>query len=345
MKREGKSRGRWNLLALSGARCGICLPLVIFLCGSGYALAQEQGAPISVVASETIMNFGSPVFLLNNFAKAISGIKTENSAYAGKYEDFKNSAGGKYLETAATLQGIGANVPAAGDGELLFIQNDSALRGAMPFAAGNLLAIAHRDGFVSLYSSNGFIPSKSSKTEIMKGDYIGILANAQGSGKGSYQFRLYDGKSKLWANPALFIQDFNDSVPPKIKQIALLGEKEAYIAENRKNVMQAVPQGNYLLAASIVDPRYKNESVSGLFRIKAVFNGQVIADRKLDSALIAEHGLIFLDMQAPSSSSVDDEGRLLLGKLFLPSGRHTLEVSAYDYVGNEARFSWQFAVQ
>ncbi|MHB9151495.1 MAG: hypothetical protein ACYC2S_02535 [Spirochaetales bacterium] len=323
----------------------IALSVLLSLCGSAPVFAQEAGAPINLVDSDTIVRFGFPVFLDYKALESIGSPQNGNSTDLARSFSFDDSAGGKYLETGVILQGIGLNIPSAGDGELLFIQNAQALSGGMPAAAGNFLAIAHRDGFISLYSAKDFIPSSASKTEIRKGDSIGIAARAPGSENANYLFRLYDGKSRLWANPALFIQGFNDSVSPKITQIALLGEKETYIAENRKNVTQMIPQGSYLLAVSVVDPRYRNESISGLFRLKAVLNGQIIADKKLDSARVTENGLSFMEMQAPSSNSVDKAGRLLLGKQFLPNGKHTLEVFAYDYAGNEAKFTWQFSAR
>ncbi len=134
MKREGKSRERWNSLARRRAKCGIVLSLAIFLFGGGHTSAQDQGAPIGLADSETIVDFGSPVFLFNNAAEAIAGRRIENSAGLGEYGGFKNSAGSRYLETGATLQGIGVNVPAAGDGNCFRQKLRISL--GMPFAGG-----------------------------------------------------------------------------------------------------------------------------------------------------------------------------------------------------------------
>lgn len=327
------------------ALLGIALASSLLLGGGRAVFAQEGGPPISLVDRETTVRFGFPEFLDYSSAELIGKPQYRNSAAMTGASSFYNSAGGRYLDTGAILQGMEQDIPAAGDGEVLFIQNTRALSGGLPSAAGNFLAIAHRDGFISLYSAKGFAPSVEGKSEIRKGDSIGIAAIAVGSENASYLFRLYDGKSRLWANPALFIQGFNDSVQPKIAQIALLGEKETFIAENRKNAAQTIPQGDYLLAVSVVDPHYGNESISGLFRLKAVLNGQIVADKKLDSARVTENGLSFMEIPAPSSNGVDDSGRLLLGKQFLPSGKHTLEVFAYDYAGNEAKFTWQFSAR
>lgn len=345
MKEAKSAMGKRHAFPRRLAPFGIALALSLSFVAGPHAFAQDGGSPINLVDRETIVRFGFPVFLDSMPEESIGDPRNRSSAALAGSSSFADSAGGKYLDTGAILQGKGQNIPSAGDGELLFIQGTRALSGGLPSAAGNFLAIAHRDGFISLYSANGFTPSAAGKSEIRKGDSIGIAERALGSENADYLFRLYDGKSRLWANPALFIQGFNDNAQPKITQIALLGEKETYLAENRKNAAQTIPQGNYLLAVGVVDQRYGNESVSGVFRLKAVLNGQIIADKKLDSARVAENGLSFMDMPAPSSNSVDKAGRLLLGKQFLPSGKHTLELFAYDYTGNEARFTWQFSAR
>ena len=334
-----------NSFSCRKSRHSVFWVLAIAICGSGTVMAQSQGAPIEAVANETRVYFGSPVFLFDNNDAIAAGLNASNSISATDSINFWESAGGKYLETGAILQGAGKSVPAAGDGKVLFIQENTALKGRMPRAAGNFLALAHRDGFVSLYSSKDFLPKSLDKSEIMKGETIGSASADPRTGNAGYFLRVYDGTSKLWVNPALFIQGLDDRIPPKIKQIALVGSKGTITAENRINVMQTLPQGDYLLAANVVDPLYGKESISGLFRLKVVFDGQIVADRKLDSARITERGLAFFDLEAPSSKGVDEEGRLLLGKVFLPSGKHTLAFFAYDYSGNEASFTWKFIVQ
>ena len=143
---------------------------------------------------------------------------------------------------------------------------------------------------------------------LAKGDLIGSVVGTPGSQKASYMLRVYDGTSGLWVNPAFFIQGLDDRAAPKIMQIALSGQGKTYIADNQKNTAIVIPQGDYTLAIGAFDPSYDSGSVSGVFRLKAVFNGQVVADRKLDSARITERGLAFLELEAPSSSIIDRRG-------------------------------------
>lgn len=336
--RSMRFQHRGKLIAFAAFALSFCI--------AAQSLAQSQGAPISAIADDTTIDFGSPVFLFSDAASRIMGIDAANSFSSAEIARFARSAGGSYLDTGAWLYGIGANIPAAGEGEVLFVQTSSALRGGMPQPAGNFLAIAHRDGFVSVYSAQGFLPPSGQRaTLIAKGDFAGSVSGVHGLENAHYRLRVYDGTSKLWANPALFIQGLDDTASPKIRQIALLGGDQIFIAENKKNAMQELPQADYLICASIIDTAFRKESISGLFRIKVVLDGRVVADRKLDSARVTEHGLGFLDVDAPSSNAMDDQGRLLLGKQFLPSGKHSLELYAYDFSGNEASFTWKFIVR
>ncbi|MFA6366157.1 MAG: hypothetical protein WCX13_03095, partial [Candidatus Hydrogenedentales bacterium] len=136
-----------------------------------------------------------------------------------------------------------------------------------------------------------------------------------------------------------------DKAAPRIEEIVLMGKDRTIVAENPRKGAQGVPQGNYTLAVSVTDPAYAKGSISGVFRLKAVFDGKVIADRKLDSARVTADGLAFLDLEAPSSRLTDEQGRLLLGRQFIPRGMHSLEFSVYDYAGNSSSFNWKFSAE
>lgn len=307
-----------HLLVKMRPRQSLALAIGIALCLVRLVSAQSQEAPISIVAMEARVDFGMP---------ALEGSQ------------------GNYLETGVVLFSQNRSVAAAGNGTILFMQSKPLLRGGLPQAAGNFLTLAHRDGFVSQYSGRTFSPSLAGKMNLVKGDLIGSVVGTPGSQKASYMLRVYDGTSGLWVNPAFFIQGLDDRAAPKIMQIALSGQGKTYIADNQKNTAIVIPQGDYTLAIGAFDPSYDSGSVSGVFRLKAVFNGQVVADRKLDSARITERGLAFLELEAPSSSIIDGEGRLLVGKQFVPNGKHTLEIFVYDYVGNVSGFMWKFTAE
>lgn len=283
--------------------------------------ADAQEAPISVKSPDVTINFGLPDRLQDN------------------------SEGGKYLQTGALLAAEDDLVKAAGDGRLLFIQDNRRLSGGFPHAIGNFTAIAHSDGFVSLYSANAFMPDSKAMTAIRKNDTIGSIARAANALYSYYILHVYDGASRLWVNPAFFIRDLVDDAAPTIEEVSLLRQGHAIIAENLRKGTQNIAQGDYTLAVRVTDPAYARGSISGIFRLKAVFDGKVVSDRKFDSARITEKGLVFLDLEAPSSTLTDENGRILLGRQFVPRGMHTLEFSVYDYAGNSRSFIWKFTAE
>lgn len=250
-----------------------------------------------------------------------------------------------YLRTDATLRIIGSKVASAGQGQPLFVQKEAILAGGFPSGLAGFTAVAHGDGFVSIYTGKDFFPELASDAELSRGDIVGRIVNPGTDTDAQYDVRIFDGASGLWVNPAFFLQEFQDRAAPKIEELAFLGEGRTYTAENKKNVTQTIRQGEYRLAVKVTDPPYSRGSVSGVFRFKAVLDGNLVADRKFDSAGIAEKGLVFLGLAAPSSSVMDDGGRFVLGARFIPRGLHSLEFSAYDYAGNSSSFTWKFMAQ
>lgn len=283
-----------------------------------------QKAPLSVNSSSIQVNFGLPVVLK---------------------DDSPASDSIRYLQTGAILSSDGENVAAAGDGVVLFIQQGSALYGGMPSASGNLLALAHADGFVSIYSDKEFSPYPVPDREIAQNSIIGSVTVAPGSTAARYLLRVFDGASGLWVNPAFFIPGLQDKAAPRIEELALLGQGRYRIAENLKKDVQKIPQGNYTIAVHVVDPSYSKGAVSGIFRMKAVLNGQIVLDKKFDSAQITTQGLAFLGLDAPSSKVADNNGRLVLGQQFFARGTHVLEFFAYDFAGNVGSFLWKFSAE
>lgn len=280
-----------------------------------------QDAPLSMESLDVAVNFGVP----------------------GQLPD--KQKGEKYLQTGALLSAENDVVRAAGDGRILFIQDNHLLSGGLPHATGNFTAVAHDDGFISLYSAKTYASEASARTKIKKGEVIGRIVEITKALYTYYLFRVYDGASRLWVNPAFFIQDLVDKAAPRIEEIVLMGKDRTIVAENPRKGAQGIPQGNYTLAVSVTDPAYAKGSISGVFRLKAVFDGKVIADRKLDSARVTADGLAFLDLEAPSSRLTDEQGRLLLGRQFIPRGMHSLEFSVYDYAGNSSSFNWKFSAE
>lgn len=255
-------------------------------------------------------------------------------------------AGSSYLASGAQIQSRSLEVPAAGAGVLLFSQGESLLATGFPRSQDNFIALAHEGGFVSVYSSPMLsIAPGLDKNKILKDEVMGSIGTGKGSGDANYYLRVADVRSKLQVNPALFSGSMIDRAIPRIEEVSLIRDGFRLKAEPERRILQRIAQGEYRLTATLNDPAYAGGVVSGLFRIKVVLDGQVVADRKFDSAQNADEGLVFLGLSAPSSALADREMRFLLGSRFLARGNHNLELTIYDFNGNAGTFLWRFIVE
>jgi hypothetical protein len=261
--------------------------------------------------------------------------------------------GFNYLQMGAAVDSPSGSVPAVESGTVLFVQRASAF-GARRFGGiKEAVALAHDDGFVSVYSGDTFIAAKPASTgKISASESVGRVAADGRDGQAQYTVRLYDGSSEVWINPALFTGAIDDKAPPRIEQIALQGSGGLYYAENggaprksAKDSAQKIPQGEYVLSVSASDAPAGKGSMSGVFRLKLLFNGTVAIDKKFDAARAVEGGLSFLGLDAPSASCLDREGRIVLGRQFIPRGKNTLDLTVFDFAGNSARYAWSFTTE
>ncbi len=256
------------------------------------------------------------------------------------------STGGSYLGSGAQVQSRTLDVPASGEGVLLFSQQKKLLETGFPHSGDNLIALAHGNGFVSVYSSPTLSFSEEMKKNVIARDErIGTIGAANGTSDAYFYLRIVDTRSRLLVNPALFTSTMVDRAAPRIEEVSLIRDGFQLKAEPARRVLQRLIQGDYRLAVRLGDPSYAGGVVSGLFRIKIVLDGQVVADRKFDSAQNADEGLGFLSLPAPSFKLADRDGRFLLGSQFLARGNHSLELTVYDFNSNAGSFTWRFIVE
>ncbi|MCE1195692.1 hypothetical protein LWX53_04280 [bacterium] len=265
----------------------------------------------------------------------------------------REQSGFNYLQTGALTNSPSGAVLAVEAGTVLFVKRASSFEMQRFGGAGEFVALAHDDGFVSLYTGKTLIVARMpSSGRIGASDSVGRVS-AEGRGElAQYIVRLYDGSSGVWINPALFAGALDDKIPPKIEQIALQGSGGLFFAEgggaarrSAKSAVQKIPQGEYALAVSVSDASSGKNPVSGVFRMKVLFNGTVAFDKKFDAARAAEGGLSFLGLDVPSANCLDREGRIVLGRQFIPRGQNTLDLTVFDFAGNSARYVWSFATE
>ena len=265
----------------------------------------------------------------------------------------QEQSGFGYLQTGALSYSPSGAVSAVEAGAVLFVQRASSFRTQRFGGAKEFVALAHDDGFVSLYSGKTFVAAKTPPSgRVSASDSVGWVSAEGRDEKAQYVVRLYDGSSGVWINPELFAGTLDDKIPPKIEQIALQGSGGLYFAEGgggarrqAKSAAQKIPQGEYALSVSVSDAANGKSPVSGVFRLKALFNGTVALDKKFDAARAVEGGLSFIGLDAPSANCLDREGRIVLGRQFIPRGQNTLDLTVFDFAGNSARYVWSFATE
>lgn len=283
---------------------------------------------------------------------SLTGFSSYGTAILFGYPSW-DKEGFSYLQTGAVATSPSGAVPAVEAGSVLFVRRASAFGGKRFGGEKEFIALAHDDGFMSIYSGDTFIAGKTPPTgKVGAAESVGRVAAEGRGGQSPYVVQMYDGSSGVWINPALFSGTVPDKAPPKIEQIALQGSGGRYFAENgaaarktAKSVVQKIPQGEYSLSVSVSDTSSGKSPVSGVFRLKLLFNGAVALDKKFDAARAAEGGLSFIGLDAPSSNCLDGEGRIVLGRQFIPRGKNTFDLTVFDFAGNSARYVWSFATE
>ncbi|MCX7025897.1 MAG: hypothetical protein NT061_00080 [Spirochaetes bacterium] len=249
----------------------------------------------------------------------------------------------QYIETSINLVQKDQALETASRGRVLFSQTAASLSGGMPMAMGKFLALQSEDGMVAILSGFDAISATARNGIIESGVKLGDLAPKSGDSF-SFSLRFYDVSKGVWVNPLLLTQLTQDSVPPRIESLILRSGRTAIEFSALSKGRTSLSQGSYSIFLRTVDTGNAFSS-SGIFRYKILLDGQILLDKKMDSARSTANGLSFMGLTSPSFSVVDDKGRLGLGNLDLPRGQHLFELYVFDFSGNQARAAWRLTAE
>lgn len=255
-----------------------------------------------------------------------------------------SSVHGTYLDTSLQIEPQAKKVFSMDEGDILFIQKKSTLHALVPHALGSIVALSHENGLVSITSGTALSLDTSLDQKVPKGAVVGELHGPTGSDKATYFLRILDTKKDLWINPILFVPHIQDAGSPRIERLALKGAAGTAQYSSTARGRTRVFQGSQRLYAKVSE-MVRTNSVSGIFHYRVLLNGQVVIDKKLDSARATERGLGFLGFSPPSHDIVDPDLSIALGDLTLVRGLHTIEVIVADYSGNQANVIWSISVE
>jgi hypothetical protein len=245
----------------------------------------------------------------------------------------------QYLDTSIDIVQKNSSLTTTSPSSVIFSQNAAALSGGLPPALGKFLAVRAQDNMVAVFSGLAAISTAFINGSSESGVNLGELA-ARGNDSFGYRLRLYDEAKTTWVNPLLLMQLPMDSIPPRIESMVLRRGKASvdFLASSKGRIN--LSQGTYAIFVRAAETG-KGSASSGLFRYRVLLDGQVILDKKMDSAQAMGNGLAFMGLPPPSSSNVDENERLGLGNLDLPRGQHLFEIYVFDFSGNQTQTAWR----
>lgn len=253
-----------------------------------------------------------------------------------------------YLNAGIVLGGQPDRVHAAASGELLFVRGADGVRAGVPPVAGGLVAIAHSNGFVTVYT--GMQPLvKTSIKSVDQGALIGIVSEQGVRDTWPPGFAIEDRTAGTWVNPLMLLPAVSTVIMPSLGAIAMVAEdgsrdRKPLDLPAGKNVVHAVSPGRYAVFARLLHPIRSGVPMVP-YRIRMYANGIEQAVRVFDAAAASVDGLAFAGLPAPSGNGLDQQGRVLIGSAFLPQGVVKLKIVLEGIDGTARETTWRLEVR
>lgn len=231
-------------------------------------------------------------------------------------------------------------VQAVADGELLFYAAASELPGAFPVPAGSLVALAHKQSIMSVYSGLRLENLASLTDVIYEGDLLGRSEVSPGAAYTA--FYLFDRKAGSFVNPLSLLPQLADTRPPQLRSVTLQGSGTAPIAIEQA---RGLVQGQYRLAADVID--VLPTPVSAIpFTVSLLING-LERQRFVYDAVQASQGRLVLPstLNRQQNSFFTANGHIDLGSYMFVSGSTLVTLIVSDFNRNRLERSWTVTVQ
>jgi len=230
-------------------------------------------------------------------------------------------------------------VQAVADGELLFYANKASLPGGFPVPTGSLVAVAHQQAIISVYTGLKLESLDSLAETIYEGDTLG-RSDSRPDGNLT-AFFLYDRKAGTFINPLSLLPQLNDTRPPQLRSLMLVSGSTLLPIEQAR----AVVQGQYRLVADAID--VLPTPVAAIpFSISLLING-VERQRFVYDSVQAVQGRLVLPsaLNRQQSSLFTAAGHIDLGTYMLASGSTVISLVINDFNRNRLERSWTVTVQ
>jgi len=229
------------------------------------------------------------------------------------------------------LGGAGDEVSAAHDGKVIFRREVGRSFHAVPGVLGNVVVLAHGQGFRSVYSHLGELLLDERSDEVTEGQAIGALGGS-GFSSGDYLgFYIEDRELSSFVNPFVLLPERDDRLPP------IIGDVVVESQEGRETVtpdLRLTP-GRVAFFATVYDPNPASPFPALLppYSVRAFVDGRQIFDLALETIRVRE-GRLFAGGDYPLPVPPRQGQELPLGEATLLSGTSVIEIVAEDYSGN-----------
>ncbi|WCL51374.1 M23 family metallopeptidase [Leptospira sp. GIMC2001] len=230
-------------------------------------------------------------------------------------------------------------VIAIGDGKLLYSRYSADDPFREEWGSGDTVWIDHGEGAYSAYYHLNPGRKKFIDLNIKKGQEIGTTGNTGHSSGGHLHFVLTLDYGQKIINPLIFLPKIEDETPPSIGGLSIhVGERYTNInSGDTINLSKEFP-----FTVQIMDSGVRSSQRFGVESVQFKLNGKLIKDSKF-KFIRFENG-VWVNDASLTFTDLFMKDRYFIGNLALPSGEHTIEVTAIDFHGNAAVKTFLFYV-
>lgn len=220
------------------------------------------------------------------------------------------------------------NVYPLDKGKLVYTWNKTMFPLQNYWGGGNFKILKHDNGLLSIYMH--LEDGENLKPSFEASEIIGYVGNTGHSYGKHLHFALLDNVKRISYHPFSNLPVYDDKQPPQILYFYIrIGDR--YTRINEKSMIRLTK--HYPLLVEIRDTAAGNENL-GIYRIKAVFNGNEVINTEYSSIGYSDNGLtvnnrVFQDL-------TDEKGYYKISGLTYVEGINTITVTASDFNGNTA---------
>lgn len=233
-------------------------------------------------------------------------------------------------------------VRAAGDGEVLFVMEESSNLSGFPGTLGNAVLVAHEDSLISVYGNLDDLLRVAESIQVESGAIIGAAKKNPGENEGDCFFQVYDTDRKNLLNPQMLLPSIPDSKAPVIRNASAvsIANGQAYPL----GTLKTLKQGKYRIIAEIFDTVNSGNAELGIFRASVLVNGAETASVPFE-LFKEKEGKLSVGTDIDGSVLYTDDARLNLGEIRISRGRADITIVARDIAGNERSVQFGLTVE